>query len=115
MYFLGSAIGILLGGLWTVSRPLLAEMVPKDELGRFFGLYSLSGRAAAVVGPIVWGGIVYLFGPTRLLGRAAVEYLDLSESDAVKLPYRLAVLSLIIMMAIGLFIFRKVPGQSIDG
>ena len=55
IYFLGSIVGILLGGLWTVSRPLLAEMVPRNELGRVFGLYSLSGRAAAVVGPLIWG------------------------------------------------------------
>jgi MFS transporter, UMF1 family len=109
IYILGSLIGVLLGGIWTVSRPLLGEMVPRNELGRVFGLYSLSGRAAAVVGPIVWGVIVYLFGISHKAGIALSGWLNLSEAAALKLPYRLAVISLILMMVIGLIIFRKLP------
>ncbi|MCX6826524.1 MAG: MFS transporter [candidate division Zixibacteria bacterium] len=112
IYILGSLMGVLLGGLWTVSRPFLAEMVPKGELGRFFGLYSLSGRAAAVLGPIVWGIMVFIFNPTRPLGKALSGYLNLSQTASIKLPYRLAVLSLIIMMILGLFIFRKLPERN---
>ncbi len=109
VYIMGSAVGVLLGGLWTVSRPLLAEMVPKDELGRFFGLYSLSGRAAAVVGPVIWGLAVYIFNPNRAVGRVAADILELTGDAADKLPYRVAVATLIIMMAFGLFIFKKLP------
>jgi MFS transporter, UMF1 family len=109
VYLLGSLVGILLGGLWTVSRPMLAEMIPKEELGRFFGLYSLSGRAAAVVGPVIWGSLVFIFNPARPLGKWATAELGLDAPAAEKLPYRLAVISLIIMMAVGLFIFRRVP------
>jgi len=109
IYIIGSVIGILLGGLWTVSRPLLAEMVPKDELGRFFGLYSLSGRAAAVIGPLIWGITVYSFNPERSPGKALAETLGLDETQAVEMPYKLAVVALIIMMAAGLYIFRKLP------
>jgi len=111
IYFLGSILGILLGGLWTVSRPLLAEMAPHDELGRFFGLYSLSGRAAAVVGPVIWGVMVYLFGPSRPLGKILSELLALTPESSAKLPYRFAVISLVIMITIGLIIFRKVPDK----
>jgi len=112
IYIIGSIIGILLGGIWTVSRPLLAEMVPKDELGRFFGLYSLSGRAAAVVGPVLWGIIVFLFNPNRPLGNGLASMLNLDAPRASQMPYKLAVISLIIMMAAGLFIFRKIPSGS---
>ena len=111
IYFLGSVLGILLGGLWTVSRPLLAEMVPRDELGKFFGLYSLSGRAAAVFGPVIWGVIVYLFAPSRPLGKLFSDLLNLGPESSPKLSYRLAVISLMLMMAVGLFIFRKVPDK----
>ncbi len=111
IYFLGSILGILLGGLWTVSRPLLAEMVPHDELGRFFGLYSLSGRAAAVVGPVIWGVMVYLFAPARPLGKMFSQLMGLSPESSAKLPYRFAVISLILMMTAGLIIFRKVPDR----
>ena len=109
IYILGSAIGVLLGGLWTVSRPLLAEMVPKKELGRFFGLYSLSGKAAAMIGPVLWGVIVYVFSPDRPAGKMLTDLSGISAEDADKLPYRLAVFSLMVAMAIGLYIFRKVP------
>jgi len=109
IYLMGSLIGILLGGLWTVSRPYLAEMVPEAELGKFFGLYALSGRAAAIIGPVIWGLIVYFFSPGRPGGDYLSSELDLSAAAAAKMPYRLAVISLMFMMAVGLFIFRKVP------
>ncbi|UCG62828.1 MAG: MFS transporter [Candidatus Zixiibacteriota bacterium] len=109
VWILGSIIGILLGGLWTTTRPLLAELVPRAELGRFFGLFSLSGRAAAIIGPLVWTTIVYLFNADRVLGKMAVNLLDIHPDDYVKLPYKMAVLSLSLIMLIGLYIFRKVP------
>jgi UMF1 family MFS transporter len=111
IYILSSFVGVLLGGLWTVSRPFLAEMVPKAELGRFFGLYSLSGKAAAVVGPIIWGLTVFLFNPSRPAGSFIAEAFNLSDESSAKLPYRLAVISLIAMMSLGLYIFRKVPSR----
>ena len=117
IWILGSVVGILLGGLWTTTRPLLAELVPREELGRFFGLFSLSGRAAAMIGPLVWTAIVYFFNPTRPLGQATVEVLGISDMDAAKLPYRVGVLSLGLMMLVGMYIFRKVPvpEERVDG
>ena len=111
IWILASVVGILLGGLWTTSRPLLAELVPREDLGRFFGLFSLSGRAAAVVGPLVWTVVVYLFRPERLPGGWLSDIVGLDDSGSVKLPYRIGVLSLSIMMIIGLYIFRKVPDR----
>ncbi|UCE24079.1 MAG: MFS transporter [Candidatus Zixiibacteriota bacterium] len=109
IWIFGSVVGILLGGLWTTSRPLLAELVPRAELGRFFGLFSLSGRAAAIIGPLLWTSIVYLFNADRLFGRTIIDILDIPADDYAKLPYRIAVLSLSLMMVVGLYIFRKVP------
>jgi UMF1 family MFS transporter len=54
----GALVGIGLGFTWTSSRPLFASLVPEERLGEFFGLYALSGRAAAIMGPLVWGGVV---------------------------------------------------------
>ncbi len=109
VWTLGSFVGILLGGLWTTSRPFLAELVPREELGRFFGVFSLSGRAAAVIGPLVWTSVVYLLRPERPIGRWLSSTLNLDSADAGKLPYRAAVLSLSLMVCVGLFVFRKVP------
>ncbi|MBN1212993.1 MAG: MFS transporter [candidate division Zixibacteria bacterium] len=109
VWVLGSAVGVLMGGLWTTTRPMLAELVPRRELGRFFGLFSLSGRAAAIFGPLVWTTVVFLFKKDGLLGPALAELFVIDVSGLTKLSYKLAVLSLVVMLLIGLFIFRKVP------
>ena len=82
-----------MGATWTSSRPLLAQLVPKEKLGQFFGLYSLSGRAAAIVGPIIWGLVVKL----PLLGSGA---------------YRAAVLALDLMVLFGFLIYLKMPKEA---
>lgn len=109
IWILGSLIGILLGGLWTTTRPLLAELVPRDQLGRFFGLFALSGRAAAVVGPLIWTTVVYFFQPDRFLGRIASETLGVEAALGGKIAYKMGIVSLAAMMLVGLYIFRKVP------
>ena len=111
----GPIVGVLLGGVWAVSRPLLILLTPREKLGEFFGLFSLSGRAAAVCGPVLWGVVVTGFAPDSLLGNMLSSSMQLSAAEGAKLPYRLAVLSLAAMMALGLFIYRKVPeGKSDD-
>jgi len=80
----GCWLGIMLGGVWTTSRPYLLRLAPADKVGRFFGLYSLSGKAAAVVGPLVWG-LVILF----------------VERWSEQLAYRSAVVSMAVLVAIG--------------
>jgi UMF1 family MFS transporter len=111
IWFLGPIVGVLLGGVWAVSRPLLMQLSPPEKLGEFFGLFSISGRAAAICGPLVWGGVVYILSPDNAIGRAVSDFLGLNAEAAAKLPYRFAVLSLAAMMAVGLFIFRKVPDR----
>ncbi|MBD3333025.1 MFS transporter, partial [candidate division GN15 bacterium] len=117
VWVIGSVVGVLLGGLWTTTRPMLAELVPRAELGRFFGLFSLSGRAAAVIGPLLWTTVVYLFNSERVLGEAVVQTLDLTEQQQTSLPYKAGILSLVVMMALGLYIFRKVrqPREDVNG
>jgi UMF1 family MFS transporter len=91
-YVLGSLAGISLGGVWTTERPLLINLVhDNDRLAGYFGLFALTGRMAAVIGPLIWGLTVIIF----------------SSLGPVK--YRFAVGSVLIMMITGLFILRKVP------
>jgi len=58
-YIIGVLIGTLLGGVWTSSRPLLVKLAPPDSVGKFFGLYSLSGKVAAIIGPLIWGLVIF--------------------------------------------------------
>ena len=91
-WIVGPLAGLCIGGIWTSDRPLLIGLV-KDEkvMAEFFGLYALSGRLAAVVGPLMWGVVIELGKP---LG---------------SLKYRLAAASVLSMMLLGYLILRKVP------
>lgn len=47
------------GVLWATTqvseRVVLTELTPSGQIGEFFGLFQVSGRRAAFIGPIVWG------------------------------------------------------------
>jgi UMF1 family MFS transporter len=60
-WVLAPMVGIAMGGTWTASRALLASLAPPESQGEFFGLYSLAGKFAAVVGPLTWGLITSVF------------------------------------------------------
>jgi UMF1 family MFS transporter len=109
VWILGSVVGVLLGGLWTTTRTFLAERVPHGELGKFYGLFSLSGRAAAVLGPLIWTVTVLLFSADSSLGRRVGEWLRLDSAAMVRLPYKMAIAALALMVLVGLAVFRKVP------
>ncbi len=91
-WIIGCLVGIFMGSTWTSSRPLLISLVPKDMLGEFFGLYSFSGKLAAIAGPLLWAFMV-----------------DLFSARGTIFKYKAAITSLIVLMIIGLFILRKVP------
>jgi len=96
-WVIGSVIGILMGSTWTAARPLLVTLVPPEMLAEFFGLYSLSGKVAAIFGPLVWGGTVLLLKP---------------YGDVIR--YKGAVFSLALMMLLGLFLLWKVPARTFE-
>lgn len=115
-WILASFIGIFLGSTWTSARPLLASLVPKDKMGQFFGLYSLSGRTAAIIGPLIWGVVVlYCKGdslPAKAFTRVAFKAgLGLSDSTLHTIQYRFAVLALASLMFLGWIFYRKVPDK----
>jgi UMF1 family MFS transporter len=48
----GGLIGAAGGSLQAASRTLLVDQVPAHDAGKAFGLYALSGRATAFIGPL---------------------------------------------------------------
>jgi MFS transporter, UMF1 family len=115
-WIIGPFIGIFLGSTWTSARPLLTSLAPEDTLGQFFGLYALSGRAAAITGPVVWGGIVLLFRQDNPIVELVVSFLNklgisLSSSTLATIQYRFAVGTLAFLMLVGLVILIKVPDK----
>jgi UMF1 family MFS transporter len=121
LYFwiMGPLIGICLGSTWTASRPLLAALAPRNMLGQFYGLYSLSGRAAAIIGPLLWGGAVLFFKKDNPLVKGIINLLErigFTFSDKVldTIQYRFGILFLVLLMIIGLLIFIKVPDKKME-
>lgn len=93
----GVVLGFVFGGIWTVERPLLLTLVPEAEAGRFFGLLTLSARAAAIVGPLLWALLVD--GLASRVGKEAA--------------YRFAVASLSLFMAAAIWLLRGVPERGL--
>ncbi len=91
-WILGGIIGALLGSTWTSARPLLITLAPKDMLGEFFGLYALSGKLAAIIGPLIWSTVT----------------LSLHAYGNV-FKFKAAILALAVIMTIGLLVLRPVP------
>ncbi len=47
----GSVLGIFVGPAQAASRSLMARLSPADQATEFFGLYALTGKATAFIGP----------------------------------------------------------------
>lgn len=54
-------IGIALGGAQSAGRALVGQFTPAGRQGEFFGLWGLATKLAAIIGPLTYGGMVYVF------------------------------------------------------
>ncbi|GAB4193632.1 MAG: MFS transporter [Thalassobaculales bacterium] len=59
------ALGIFIGPAQAAGRTFLARAAPAQERGELFGLYALSGKATAFLGPLVLGWATLLSGSQR--------------------------------------------------
>lgn len=62
----GLALGIFAGPVQAASRSMMARMAPPELRNQMFGLYALSGKATAFVGPLVVGSTTYITGSQRI-------------------------------------------------
>jgi UMF1 family MFS transporter len=85
-YGLAVVIGLVQGGVQSLSRSLYSRIIPQGRAGEFFGFYNLMGKAASILGPLLTG-LVALF--TR--------------------DSRLAIVSIALLFVIGALFLRKVP------
>jgi UMF1 family MFS transporter len=85
-YFMAAVIGLVQGGVQSLSRSFYGRLVPPDKAGEFFGFFNLIGKFAAVVGPLLTGGVALVTGSSRL-----------------------AILSLVLLFAAGGFLLWLVP------
>lgn len=53
-------IGTALGGAQSAGRALVGQFTPEGRQGEFFGLWGLATKLSAMIGPLTYGGLVYL-------------------------------------------------------
>lgn len=56
-YVLACAIGLVQGGIQSLSRSLYSNLIPQDRSAQFFGFYNMLGKFAAILGPMMMGWI----------------------------------------------------------
>jgi UMF1 family MFS transporter len=86
--------GVALGSTWTSARTMMVELSPPDKLGEFMGIYNLTGKFSAVLGPALWGTTLLVLNPD-VVGK--------------HLAYGVAIGTLLLMVVVGLLIHLGTP------
>ena len=65
-YLLAAWVGFVQGGIQGSSRGMFGKLIPNEKAGEFFGLYNVMGRAGAILGPLMVGTLLTLYGNVRI-------------------------------------------------
>ena len=65
-YALAAVIGLVQGGVQSLSRSFFARLIPEGQAGEFFGFFNMFGKFAAVLGPLLVGVTSAVSGSPRL-------------------------------------------------
>jgi UMF1 family MFS transporter len=65
-YAMAFVVGLVQGGVQSLSRSFYGRLVPADKAGEFFGFFNLIGKFAAIVGPLLMGGVALVTGSPRV-------------------------------------------------
>lgn len=84
-YVLAVVVGLVQGGVQSLSRSLYARIIPRNKSAEFFGFYNMLGKFAAVIGPMLMGWVALLTGSSRL-----------------------SILSILVLFVLGLFFLSRV-------
>jgi UMF1 family MFS transporter len=64
-YMLAVVVGLVQGGVQSLSRSLYARLIPQSKSAEFFGFFNMVGKFAAVLGPLLMGVVPILTGNAR--------------------------------------------------
>jgi UMF1 family MFS transporter len=85
-FALAVVIGLVQGGVQSLSRSFFGRLVPEGKGGEFFGFYNMMGKFASFLGPILIGTVALLTGDSRL-----------------------SITSLVVLFVLGGFLLWRVP------
>jgi UMF1 family MFS transporter len=64
-YVLAIGVGLVQGGVQSLSRSYFARLIPEDRSAEFFGFYNMLGKFAAIIGPFLMGWVGIVTGNPR--------------------------------------------------
>jgi UMF1 family MFS transporter len=65
-YALAVVVGLVQGGVQSLSRSFYSRIIPANKAAEFFGFYNMLGKFAAVIGPFLVGWVGVLTGNPRI-------------------------------------------------
>lgn len=65
-WLMGLAVALILGGSQAISRSLYASLIPTGKNAEFYSFYAVSGKFAAILGPLSFGVLAQITGSNRL-------------------------------------------------
>jgi UMF1 family MFS transporter len=65
-WIVGGLLGIFVGPSQAASRSLMAHLAPPEVRTEMFGLYAMTGKITAYIGPFLLGTVTYWTGSQRL-------------------------------------------------
>ncbi len=65
-YLMAFVVGLVQGGIQSLSRSYYGRLVPQDKSSEFFGFYNMMGKASAILGPTLVGVTAAVTGDSRL-------------------------------------------------
>lgn len=65
-YVLAITIGLVQGGVQSLSRSLYARLISPERRGEYFGFYNMMGKFSSIVGPVLAGTAALVSGSQRI-------------------------------------------------
>lgn len=89
-YVMAAVIGLVQGGVQSLSRSYFARLIPEGKSGEYFGFYNMMGKFAAVFGPLLVGITAAVTGDSRS-----------------------AIASILVLFALGAWVLTRVPDSRV--
>ncbi|MCC6206913.1 MAG: MFS transporter [Gammaproteobacteria bacterium] len=93
-YQIAVVIGLVQGGIQSLSRALYARLIPPGKTAEFFGFYNMLGKFATVIGPVAMGWVALLTGSARFsvlallvlfaLGAVLLYFVDVEKGRGLR-------------------------------
>jgi MFS transporter, UMF1 family len=65
-YLMAAVLGLVQGGVQSLSRSMFGRLVPEGKSAEYFGFYNMVGKFGTVLGPALMGVVALVTGTTRV-------------------------------------------------